>query len=158
MLVIAGRGGRVAWTVHNVLPHELAHPELVVELRRQCLIRRDHESCLVRARNHIGHREGLARSGNAEQNLVSFISFNSGNQLVDCLGLVTLRLKIGDEPELTLILIANHQPKKDSSAESEGQGGGAGLPTHRSKRSIPLELRPRAVQAVETERTFQPYH
>ena len=52
----------------RVLGEELA--ELRVELRRERLVRREHERGPTDARDHVRHRVGLARAGHAEQRLV----------------------------------------------------------------------------------------
>ena len=44
--------------------------ELVVELRGERLVRRHHQRRPVHLRDHVGHREGLARAGDAEQHLM----------------------------------------------------------------------------------------
>ena len=46
--------------------------ELVVELRRQRLIVRHHQRRPPHRLDHLGHREGLARPGHAQQHLVLF--------------------------------------------------------------------------------------
>ena len=51
----------------RVLREELA--ELAVELRRQRLVRREDDRRPADLGDHVGHREGLARAGDAEQRL-----------------------------------------------------------------------------------------
>ena len=60
----------------RVLRKELA--ELAVQLRGQRLVRREDDRRPAQPRDHVGHREGLARAGHAEQRLV-------GEAVVDAL-------------------------------------------------------------------------
>ncbi len=39
---------------------------LLVQLRRECLVRRDNQRRLINRRDYICHREGLAGAGNTE--------------------------------------------------------------------------------------------
>ena len=43
--------------------------ELAVELRGEDLVRREHERRALQRLDHLGHGEGLARAGDAEQHL-----------------------------------------------------------------------------------------
>ena len=47
--------------------------ELAVELRGQRLVRREDERRALRRLDHLGHGEGLARAGDAEQHLVALM-------------------------------------------------------------------------------------
>ena len=49
--------------------------------------------------DHVGHGEGLARAGDAQEDLVRVPLFDSLGQLFDGLGLVPPGHEIGDEPE-----------------------------------------------------------
>ena len=54
---------------------------------------RQHQGRPVQTRNHIGHGEGLARAGHAEQNLFVDAVFDALCQSVDGLGLISHGLK-----------------------------------------------------------------
>ncbi len=69
----------------RVFREELA--ELRVELRREGLVRREHQRRAVMARDDVGHGEGLARPGDAEQRL-------EGEAVVDALGQLVDRLRL----------------------------------------------------------------
>src|SRR3954470_14020403 len=75
----------------GVLRKELA--ELRVELRRQRLVRREHQRRPAEARDHVRHRVGLARAGDAEQRLVREPVVDAFGELVDRLRLVARRLE-----------------------------------------------------------------
>ena len=49
-------------------------PELAVELRRQRLVRRQHQRRALRRLDHLGHGEGLAGAGDAEQHLGAVVA------------------------------------------------------------------------------------
>jgi hypothetical protein len=70
----------------RILREETLH--LGIELRRQRLVGRHHQRRPPLARNHVGHGEGLARAGDAQQDLVALARFDTGDQLPDCFGLV----------------------------------------------------------------------
>ena len=65
--------------------------ELAVELRRQRLVRCEDQRRALRALDHLGHGEGLARAGDAEQNLAALFLIGAGDQLGDGRRLVALR-------------------------------------------------------------------
>jgi hypothetical protein len=48
----------------------------------------------------LGHGEGLAGAGDAEQDLVLVSGVEAGDELGDGAGLVALRLVVGDELEV----------------------------------------------------------
>ena len=83
---------------HRVVGEERL--ELAVELRRQRLVRREDEGRALRRLDHLGHGEGLARAGDAEQHLRAVVALDALDQLLDRLRLVALRLEVGrdDEP------------------------------------------------------------
>ena len=62
-----------------VLRKELA--EFAVKLRRQRLVRRKHNGRPAHLRNHIGHGEGLAGTGDTQQGLEDFTVVEPLNQL-----------------------------------------------------------------------------
>ena len=49
-------------------------PELAIELRRQRLVGREDEGRALRRLDHLGHGEGLARAGDAEQHLAAVVA------------------------------------------------------------------------------------
>ncbi len=75
----------------RVVREELA--ELRVELRRERLVRRDDDRGPPRARDHVGHRERLARPRDAQQRLVRESVGQPLDELRDRLGLVAGRLE-----------------------------------------------------------------
>ena len=74
---------------HRILGEELA--KLAVKLCCQRFVGRKHNGRTPQTRNHVGHGEGLARAGHAEQGLEHFTVFHTTHQLADSLRLVTGR-------------------------------------------------------------------
>ena len=74
-------------------------PELAVELRRQRLVGREDQRRALGRLDHLGHGEGLAGAGDAEQHLVALVGAHALDQLVDRLRLVALRLEFRHDPE-----------------------------------------------------------
>jgi hypothetical protein len=72
--------------LHRVFWEKLA--ELAVQLRRQRLVGRKHNGWATQPGNGVGHGEGFARAGHAQQNLEHLAVFHTFHQLVDGLGLV----------------------------------------------------------------------
>jgi hypothetical protein len=75
----------------RVLGKELA--EFRVQLRRQRLVRRQHQRRPAQPRDDIGHGVGLARAGDAEQSLEREAVVEALGQQADRLGLVSRRRK-----------------------------------------------------------------
>ncbi len=75
--------------LHRVARKELA--ELGVQLRGQGLVGRKHDRRTAHAGDHIGHGEGLARAGHAQQGLVGQAVVDAFTQQADGLGLVAGR-------------------------------------------------------------------
>ncbi len=73
--------------------------ELVVELRGEGLVGCDHQRGLVHVGHHVGHREGLARTGDAEQHLLAHAVAHVAGQRLDRGRLIALRTIAGDQPE-----------------------------------------------------------
>ena len=73
----------------GVVREELA--ELGVELRRQGLVGREDDGRPTHAGDDVGHGEGLARAGHAQQGLVAQAVFDAFAELGDGGGLVTRR-------------------------------------------------------------------
>ena len=73
--------------------------ELVVELRGERLVGRDHQRRPVHAGDDVRHRERLARAGDAEQDLVALGHPQPFAQAIDGGRLIPLRLEAGHELE-----------------------------------------------------------
>jgi len=73
--------------------------ELVVELGGQRLVRRHHECRAVGTRDHVGHRKGLARAGDAKQDLMPHAFQHVARKGLDRRRLIALGLVSGDELE-----------------------------------------------------------
>ena len=73
--------------------------ELAVELRGQRLVGREDERGALRRLDHLGHGEGLARAGDAEQHLRAVVALDALDQVLDRLRLVALRLEVGGDDE-----------------------------------------------------------
>ena len=70
------------------------------ELRGERFVVREDERGAVELGDDLGHGEGLAGTGDAEEHLVLFAGVGAGNQLADGSGLVALRGVVGDELEV----------------------------------------------------------
>ena len=73
--------------------------ELAVELRGERLVRRQHEGRALGRGDHLCHRESLAGTGDAEQDLVALAGRDAGDEFGDRLRLVAFRLILGDAAE-----------------------------------------------------------
>ena len=69
--------------------------ELAIELRGQRLVGREDQSRPLGRLDHLGHGEGLARTGDAEQHLVALVGVNALEKLLDRARLIALRLEFG---------------------------------------------------------------
>ena len=85
----------------RVVGEEALH--LSVELRRQRLVRRQDQGRALQLLDHLGHGEGLAGTGHAEQHLVPFLRPQPCNQLLDRGRLVAVGLEGGDDLQLALM-------------------------------------------------------
>ena len=85
--------------LHRVLRKEA--PELLVELRRQRLVVRQDQRRPLHRLDHLGHGEGLAAAGDAEQDLVPGLRPEALDQFPDRRRLIPLRLELGGELEET---------------------------------------------------------
>ncbi len=74
--------------------------ELTVELRCQRLVRGEYQCGPLRRLNDVRHREGLAGTCHAEQNLVVLVLADAFDKLGDRLRLVAPRFEFGSDPEL----------------------------------------------------------
>ena len=75
-------------------------PEFGGELRRQRLVRREHERGALRVRDHVRDREALARTGDAQQCLEPVAPLEALGERGDRLGLIAGRREVGDELEV----------------------------------------------------------
>ena len=73
--------------------------EFLVELRRERFVVDHDERRPVHAGNRMGHRERLARTGDAEQHLMRIAALQSLHELRDGPGLIAGQLEIGHEVE-----------------------------------------------------------
>ena len=74
-------------------------PELLVELRRQRLVVGHHQGRAVHPGDDLGHGEGLAGAGHAEQRLVRVTALEPGDQLRHGMDLIAAQFEVGDEGE-----------------------------------------------------------
>ena len=70
--------------------------ELVEELGGERLVVRENERGAVEVLDHLRHGEGLARAGDAEQDLVLLAGFDAGDEFFDGAALVAARLVVAD--------------------------------------------------------------
>ncbi len=115
-----GRGDVGLGLVVVVVADEVAHgvvgeerAELVVELRRQRLVGRDHEGGPVQVGDHVRDGEGLAAPGDAEQDLVRRPRAHALGEGGDRLRLIALGGEVGAQLEGAL---AAHAAGDHSSA------------------------------------------
>ncbi len=73
--------------------------ELAVELGGERLVGREDEGRALRLLDHLGHGEGLARAGDAEQHLVALGAAHAVHQLADRGRLVAGGREVGLDPE-----------------------------------------------------------
>ena len=104
--------GLVVIVVADEILHRVARkklPEFGVQLCGQRLVGRKHDRGAAHAGDHIGHREGLARAGHAQQCLVGQAVLDAFAQQVDRLRLVARR-RIGLEQLERRIGVADEHP------------------------------------------------
>ena len=73
--------------------------ELGIELRGERLVGREDQRRALRLLDHLGHGEGLAGAGDAEQHLGAVVLADAGDEIADGGRLVAGRLEIGDHPD-----------------------------------------------------------
>ncbi len=73
--------------------------ELAIELGGERLVGGEHEGGALGRLDHLGHGEGLARAGDAEQHLVALMRVDLRHQLGDGRRLVALGLELGLEAQ-----------------------------------------------------------
>ena len=103
--------------LHRVLGKEALH--LAIELGGQGLVRRQDQGRALQMLDDMGHGEGLARAGDAQQDLVALLALEPGDELDDGLGLVARGLVVGDDLE-------GHAPGRPRRPADEGQGAREG--------------------------------
>ena len=102
----------------GVRREELA--ELVAELRGERLVVRDHERRLLDRRDHVGHRERLARGRRAEQRLVLQAVVDPGRELGDRLRLIAGRLvALAEAEETHACSLGNHPPEPQAEPDAQ---------------------------------------
>ena len=74
--------------------------ELVVELRGEGLVMGEDERGAIDGADDLGHGEGFAGAGDAEQDLVFVAGLEAGDEFADGTRLVALGLVLGDELEV----------------------------------------------------------
>ncbi|MNP94367.1 hypothetical protein D3C85_69030 [compost metagenome] len=79
---------------HRVVREERL--ELSVQLRRQGLVRRQHQGRALHLGDHVGDAEGLARAGHTEQRLVRQPGFDALDHQADGFRLIAGGLETGD--------------------------------------------------------------
>ena len=84
----------IGYKVFNSIVGEEAL-ELAVKLGRKCLVVRENDGGPLGLLDHLGHGEGLARTGDAEQHLILFVAGEALHQLLDGRGLVASGLEVG---------------------------------------------------------------
>ncbi len=102
---VAGREIRLGLVVvvvgdevlHGVVGEELA--ELVAQLGGQRLVGSHDQRRLSHPGDDVGHGEGLARAGHAEQRLAAITALQTGGQSGHRLGLIPLQLVVGSYVE-----------------------------------------------------------
>ena len=90
--------GRVVVVVGDEILHRIVGEEaleLAIELGGQRLVGREDEGRALRRLDHLGHREGLAGAGDAQEHLVALQRLHAGDEFLDGGGLVALRLEVG---------------------------------------------------------------
>ena len=73
--------------------------EFVIELRGERLVVREDDRGAIELLDHLGHREGLARAGDAEQHLVAVAVGQAADELRDGLRLVAAGLVVAGKFE-----------------------------------------------------------
>ncbi len=71
----------------------------MVELRGQRLVVRQHQRRAVHGLDDLGHGEGLARTGNAEQHLMLLAVAHAARKFVDGGDLIAARAIVHNQPE-----------------------------------------------------------
>ena len=97
------RFGLVVIVVGDEILHGVAREELsklAVELRRERLVGRQHQRGTLHFGDHVGHREGLARAGNAQQRLMRQAGLQTVDEAGNGGGLIASRAIVRDHLEI----------------------------------------------------------
>ena len=92
--------------------------ELVIELGGEGLVVGEDERGAVGLLDDLGHGEGLAGAGDAEQDLVLFAGGEAGDELFDGAGLVATGLVGGDELKVHVGILAEERRDGESGSGS----------------------------------------
>ena len=112
----------------RVLREELL--ELAVELGRERLVGRQDQGGALGRLDDLGHGEGLARPGDAQQHLVAFVGVDARHQLRDGGDLVAGGGIVGDQLEF-LAAFGFGGPRRAVGDEvADGDGGIGGVNCH----------------------------
>jgi hypothetical protein len=107
--------------------------ELVIELGGEGLVVGEDEGGAVGGLDDLGHGEGLAGAGDAEQDLVALAGAQTGEELLDGAGLVSFRFVGGDELEVHGEIIRWERRISEDKLRVWGMSGNWGLPPIRTK-------------------------
>src|SRR5450631_4268351 len=88
------------------------------ELRGECLVVSEDEGGPVEVLNHLGHGEGLAGAGYAEQNLMLVTRGNAGDDLFDGAALIAARLVVTNKLEIHSVLVRCYLIAEDAIART----------------------------------------
>src|SRR5581483_1740983 len=91
------------------------------------LIRRQDQAWPLHLLDRVGHGEGLARTSDAEQDLVALAGFETPDDVLDRLRLVARRTKFGDKLER---LARQRLCRHDGAFGDDGQSLGISHPTY----------------------------
>ncbi len=103
--------------------------ELVKELGGEGLVVGEDEGGAVELLDDLGHGEGLARAGDAEQDLVLLAGGNAGDELVDGAALIAARLVVTDQLKVHSVPVRCYSIAKDASVRASPgyRRGGGGM-------------------------------
>ena len=104
----------------RVVGEELLH--LAVELRGERLVGRQDQGRALGRLDHLGHGEGLARPGDAEQHEVAIAGADAGGQLADGLRLVAGGLVLRDDAQWTLHRLGRLLDRLEGDGQRRGFG------------------------------------
>ena len=90
----------------------------MIELRGQRLVVRQDQRRPVRLLDHLGHGEGLARAGHAQQHLVLLAGAEPFHQLLNGAGLIAARLVAGHQLKVHWKIIAEERRLGEESRAS----------------------------------------
>ncbi len=109
----------------RVVGEKLLH--LAVELGGEGLVVRHDQRRTLQRLDDVSHGEGLARTGNAEQDVVAVAAAQALEQVIDGLGLVAGRLEVGDDLQRRAFIQRRAVDRVPSNCSAViGVGGGSG--------------------------------